>query len=517
MDYVSFGLKVEYREGGPEMGKKVFISHSSADADFAMQLCSIFEEEGLGCWIAPRDIPYGSEWAGEITEAIKRSAVMIFILTKNSNQSHQVVKEINTALQNNVTIIPIKLDEIKMNASLSYYLLNLHWLKLKDVKEEEEIRRLALRVKNYIMDTGEAAGHDADPAGECADIPDEDWEKLVNVDDELDARFEELFGREDIGGKKEEISSFRRKLLDRIAERVVENFASADDEDWDIGEEPESEDENGDPDSETDEDWIGADDSEDQEKYFTLTETEGADTLIFMVCKKIREPEFQMTYAAELLEDELEILEDGSRNRTYYLENPDSGGNPLILVTFMDDKRIILVNMGFCTRDIIRIGKKPSTMEFTVIENKEGKMKIFRANKEGKYIIDPETCKPVPRESYYDKKSGRRFYYMKLLPYKKYFAFEIISKAKDGYEKTEKDVKASCFDIAYGYYRGRYGLKQNMLNAAEWFEKAGDPEAYYYLGLIFRNDPLLADEEDAAYYMKLAFEGGEERAGKYVN
>ena len=497
------------------MGKKVFISYSSADADFAIHLCSIFEAEGLGCWIAPRDIPYGSEWAGEITEAIEHSAVMIFILTKNSNQSHQVVKEINTALQNNVTIIPIKLEEIKMNASLSYYLLNLHWLELKDVEEEEEIRRLALRVKNYIMDTEEAAGHDVEPAEECADIPDEDWEKLINVDDELDAKFEEIFGREDAG--EEEVSSFRRKLLNRISKRIVENFASADDEEWDTGNELEREDESKDSDSESDEDWIGTDGSKDQGKYFTLAETEGADTLVFMVRKKIREPEFQMTYAAELLEDELEILEDGTRNRTYYLENPDNEGNPLILVTFMDDRKIVVTNMGFCDGDIMKISKKPSTMEFEVIENKEGKLKIFRANKEGKYVIDPETCKLVPRESYYDKKNDRRFYYMKLLPYKKYFAFEIRSKVKEGSKKTEKDMRASCFDIAYGYFRGRYGLKQNMLNAAEWFEKAGNPEAYYYLGLIFRNDPLLADEEDAAYYMKLAFGGGEERAEKYVN
>lgn len=512
--------------------KNIFISHSSADTAFAAHLCSVFEEEeGLGCWIAPRDIPYGSEWAGEITEAIRNSAVMIFIFTKNSNRSSQVVREINTALRNNVTIIPIKLGETEMNASLNYYLSNLHWLVMEDVRGDEKIRHLARRVKNYILGIDEAAEYDEDPL-ECeVDISGEDWEKLINLDDELDAKFEELFDKVDEDEVEETLSPFRKKLLDRIAERVVENFFVTEDEEENMEEEAERADEKPDAEEEAesedeepengdeDEDWAGSGEADEDEKYFTLTETEEADTLIFMVRKKITEPEYQRFFAAEPVRDELEIFDDGTRRRTYYLKRRDKEGNPIILLTFMHEQNVVVINMGFCIGDIIKIGKKPMTMRMTAIENKESQVKVFRANEEGKYVIDPETCKLVPRKSYYDKKKRRRFYYMKIQPYKKYFAFAFDSEKKreDGGDKTAEEMRASAFDIAYGYYAGRYGLKQNMLNAAEWFEKAGTPEAYYYLGLIFRNDPFLADAEDAAYYMKLAFEGGEERAEKYLN
>lgn len=116
------------------MDKKVFISHSSKDRAIADQICNTIENNGIGYWIAPRDIPYGNEWAGEITKALRQASICIFLFSKNSNQSKQVAKEIQIAIDNEVVIIPIRVDNVKMNDVLTYYLATMHWLLEYDEK-----------------------------------------------------------------------------------------------------------------------------------------------------------------------------------------------------------------------------------------------------------------------------------------------------------------------------------------------------------------------------------------------
>ncbi|MCR4992528.1 MAG: toll/interleukin-1 receptor domain-containing protein [Lachnospiraceae bacterium] len=43
----------------------VFISHSSKDKEIADKVVKFFEDKGLSCWIAPRDIVPGTEWPAE--------------------------------------------------------------------------------------------------------------------------------------------------------------------------------------------------------------------------------------------------------------------------------------------------------------------------------------------------------------------------------------------------------------------------------------------------------------------
>ena len=41
----------------------IFISHSSEDSELAKKLCGMLEAEGHKCFIAPRDIRSGYEYA----------------------------------------------------------------------------------------------------------------------------------------------------------------------------------------------------------------------------------------------------------------------------------------------------------------------------------------------------------------------------------------------------------------------------------------------------------------------
>lgn len=63
--------------------KKVFLSHSSKDAEFVMNVCNQLESNGLSCWIAPRDIEYGANWAESIAKGLlEDTGLFVFFLAR---------------------------------------------------------------------------------------------------------------------------------------------------------------------------------------------------------------------------------------------------------------------------------------------------------------------------------------------------------------------------------------------------------------------------------------------------
>lgn len=107
---------------------EIFISHSSEDKQIANAVCHIMEENGIRCWIAPRDVCPGKSYPSEIQKGITESRLMVLIFSKNSNKSPQVLNEIDRAFSQGKPIIPFVVDETKMNVDLDYYLCRAHWL-----------------------------------------------------------------------------------------------------------------------------------------------------------------------------------------------------------------------------------------------------------------------------------------------------------------------------------------------------------------------------------------------------
>ena len=72
----------------------IFISHSSSEAEIASEVCDILERSGNQCFLAPRDIRSGYEYAEEIINGIDRSDAVILLLSKRANHSPHVLREI---------------------------------------------------------------------------------------------------------------------------------------------------------------------------------------------------------------------------------------------------------------------------------------------------------------------------------------------------------------------------------------------------------------------------------------
>ena len=106
----------------------VFLSYSSLNKNVADAVVADFEQHGIRCWYAPRDIIPGQEWVTAIHEAIKSCRLFVLIYTDSSNESKQVANEVALAFNSGKTLIPFKLSDAEMSSELEYYLTRVHWL-----------------------------------------------------------------------------------------------------------------------------------------------------------------------------------------------------------------------------------------------------------------------------------------------------------------------------------------------------------------------------------------------------
>lgn len=135
------------------MAHDIFISYSHKDKTVADAICSYMENEGMRCWYAPRDILPGTEWGEEILKGIEAAKIMILVFTKDANLSQQVLREVNNAVNAELTIIPFRLTEEEPAAGMKYYLSTVHWMDAMNQDLDHAVRALASRCK-AVLDAG---------------------------------------------------------------------------------------------------------------------------------------------------------------------------------------------------------------------------------------------------------------------------------------------------------------------------------------------------------------------------
>lgn len=82
----------------PPLGT-VFISHSSRNAEAAMQMVTALEAAGVLCWVAPRDIAAGSDYNDSIMAGINNCRALLLIYSRHSAESDPVKREVERALK----------------------------------------------------------------------------------------------------------------------------------------------------------------------------------------------------------------------------------------------------------------------------------------------------------------------------------------------------------------------------------------------------------------------------------
>jgi len=131
----------------------VFISHSAKDKIIADALCAALESAGIRCWIAPRGVMPGMEWGRSIIEAIEQARIMVLIFTANANASPQIRREVEGAANHEVVILPFRVESVRPDKSLEYFIGNVHWLDALTPPLEAHIKSLTGTVKVLLAQT----------------------------------------------------------------------------------------------------------------------------------------------------------------------------------------------------------------------------------------------------------------------------------------------------------------------------------------------------------------------------
>lgn len=107
---------------------ELFISYATKNADIAQYVVERIEKAGKRCFIAPRDIRTGADYATEIVKGISNSRAVLLIFSSESDKSAYVLREVNSAVSRNKTIIPLRIENFLPSEAMEFYLGPTHWL-----------------------------------------------------------------------------------------------------------------------------------------------------------------------------------------------------------------------------------------------------------------------------------------------------------------------------------------------------------------------------------------------------
>jgi hypothetical protein len=69
--------------------RTVFLSYASADAQVASQVCQALEAQGVLCWMAPRDVKPGAQYADAIVRAINEASAFVLVLSGSAKATQR--------------------------------------------------------------------------------------------------------------------------------------------------------------------------------------------------------------------------------------------------------------------------------------------------------------------------------------------------------------------------------------------------------------------------------------------
>jgi len=126
------------------VGSHIFISHSSKDQKVARTICTALENRGLTCWEYSRNIQPGQNFQEQIVRAIRAAKIMVLVFTANANSSNEIKKELAIASQNNLVVIPVRIEDVIPNEAFAYEFATRQWIDLFEDWESSIARLVEL-------------------------------------------------------------------------------------------------------------------------------------------------------------------------------------------------------------------------------------------------------------------------------------------------------------------------------------------------------------------------------------
>src|SRR5204863_8183429 len=89
---------------------------------------------------------------------------MVLVFSAHSNTSQQVLREVQLAVSSHLHIVQLRIEDVRPNDDLTYFLSTPHWLDALTLPLESHLQRLVAAVKALLGETDPAAAPIASPA-----------------------------------------------------------------------------------------------------------------------------------------------------------------------------------------------------------------------------------------------------------------------------------------------------------------------------------------------------------------
>ena len=140
------------------MGAEVFVSYSSQDRDRVIPVVEYLRSSGISVWVDEGNIHAADLWSEQIVQAIAGCQVMVVMLSGNSTDSHNVVKEAMLASEQKKALLPVYLEPAEIPAKLQYQLAGIQHLELYGQNEQQVLADLTTGlIKRGISGEGDTA------------------------------------------------------------------------------------------------------------------------------------------------------------------------------------------------------------------------------------------------------------------------------------------------------------------------------------------------------------------------
>ncbi len=131
-------------------GYDIFICHAFEDAEHARAICSALEENGVRCWLAPRDPVPGIPYGRQIVDAIAAARLLLLIFSSHANESRAVINEVELASSSGKVIIPVRVEDVTPSKDLAFYVNAVHWFDAFGIAPKEETSALLRHVSGFL-------------------------------------------------------------------------------------------------------------------------------------------------------------------------------------------------------------------------------------------------------------------------------------------------------------------------------------------------------------------------------
>lgn len=129
-----------------DIDKDIFISYSRKDIDTVKQIYDCLEKAGYKCWLDVDGMFGGVSYKKVIVNAIKCSQILLFMSSKNSNISRNVVSEVSIAMKYGKKIIPVRLDMSPYSDSIEYDIINHDYVAYNRSRLEESNKEMLKKI-----------------------------------------------------------------------------------------------------------------------------------------------------------------------------------------------------------------------------------------------------------------------------------------------------------------------------------------------------------------------------------